>query len=102
MEKNNYDSPPRTSDRVYLSKCLRFKESSSTGECKIIDAEIVNISPGGMCISTNRTLSPGQIIRILLQFQDTEIEVPSIVAVMWSRPKEDNIEICELGLQFLT
>ncbi len=72
--------------------------SSAIGEEDIVNAETLNISHGGLCITTQSPLLQGEFIRLKLQIEDTKIKIPSFAQVKWVRPINGNFE---LGIEFL-
>lgn len=62
------------------------------------DAEIVDLSAGGACIRTSRTLEPGSRITFALNLKDIGEEVAFEAEVRWVR-REDSKNL--IGIKFL-
>jgi Tfp pilus assembly protein PilZ len=72
--------------------------SSAIGKEDTISAKTVNISHGGLCITTQSPLLVSEFIRLKLQVENTKINIPSFAEVRWVRPANGRYEI---GVEFL-
>lgn len=87
----------RTHSRTKVSKKSSY-EVSSSGRTEAHLAEILDISRGGACIRTERSLESGNVIRLKLDLMDNDIQIPCIAEVRWAR--SDNSKYM-VGLEFL-
>lgn len=93
MEKRAYSRK-----NMSLSIAYDVKEAERP---KSFKANVQNISKGGICIVGNNLSAPNSIVMLNLTLKDTNIKVPTIAEIRWSRPVKGKKEKYEIGLQFL-
>lgn len=84
--------------RIKILKPTTFETNTAKGEVERLDAEILDISAGGACIKTLRSLEAGRVIKLKLELKDADIYAPCIAEVMWAKPDNRKYKV---GLQFL-
>jgi hypothetical protein len=73
-------------------------EISTSTSKNSIDAATVNISKGGACIVTNRSLEPGRIVMFKRPLEEVDFELPGFAEVRWVAPDDDRFK---MGVHFL-
>lgn len=63
----------------------------------VFETEIINLSPAGACIKSERDLTPGTVVRLMLTIKDTFIQYPCLAEVKWASLGTG----CTAGLEFL-
>lgn len=93
MEKRAYSRK-----NMSLSIVYEVKEGERP---KSFKGNVQNISKGGICIVSNNLSAPDSIAMLNLTLKDTNIKVPTIAEIKWSKPVKDKKEKYKIGLQFL-
>jgi hypothetical protein len=80
---------------------VRYRELSVNSESlySCFSGEIANMSSGGMCLSTNRPLTPYSCIRCEVTLPSSPVGVPSLLQVRWVREVEEGVY--QSGLLYL-
>jgi Tfp pilus assembly protein PilZ len=89
----------RVHPRKEFLKSVMCEQGVSMRRSKAVDADVLNISTGGVCIMTERACRQGKLVRLWLPIQDMVIQVPTLAKVRWVAPVDGRFKI---GLQFLT
>jgi hypothetical protein len=63
------------------------------------DGVVLDVSQGGLGLSTDRSLREGEIVKLFLPLNQMNITVPVMAEVKWSRRMSS---ACQSGLRFLT
>ncbi len=63
------------------------------------DGLILDVSQGGLSVTTDFRLREGEIVKLMIPMKDTEISVPVMAEVKWSRKLPST---CQSGLKFLS
>lgn len=90
--------------RAYLRKNMSLSivyEVKKGERPKSFKGNVQNISKGGICIVSSNLSAPNSIAMLNLTLKDTNIKVPTIAEIRWSRPVKDKKEKYKIGLQFL-
>ena len=77
-----------------------FDVNTVNGEVESVDAEMLDISAGGLCIKADKIIEPGKVVRLKVSLDGMGVHVPSIAEVKWAGSAEGRDEF-EMGLQFL-
>lgn len=85
--------------RTELLKPVRCEVNSPIRGVQAVDAQMVDISKGGACISAEVPQEEGRVVRLWVSVHSTDVEIPSLAEVMWEKEDEDGYRT---GLQFLT
>jgi hypothetical protein len=87
----------RSHSRRALSKPLEVEISTSTSK-NSIDAATINISKGGACIVTDRSLEPGRIVMFKRPLEEVDFELLGFAEVKWVTSDDDRFKV---GVEFL-
>ncbi|MFQ5354359.1 MAG: PilZ domain-containing protein [Thermodesulfobacteriota bacterium] len=84
--------------RETLNKPSWFELNSFDQSSEPVDADIVDVSSAGACIQSNKVLDPGRVITLWMDLKHTDVQVPCIAEVRWSKAVNNQFK---MGLQFL-
>ncbi len=84
--------------RTPLNKTSWFEVNSFNQNTEPVDADIVDVSSAGACIQSEKVLDPGRVITLWMELKYTEVQVPCIAEVRWSKAVKNQFK---MGLQFL-
>ncbi len=84
--------------REKLNKPGWFELNSFDQSSEPVDADIVDVSSAGACIQSEKVLDPGRVITLWMELKYTDVQVPCIAEVRWSKAVNNQFK---MGLQFL-
>jgi len=94
----------RTHRRAVFSAAINASQLSQSGQGRaarhIVIGRTENVSAGGMCIRTNRSLKLSGVVRCELRLPGTRVHLPFLARVRWvdRRPGAHRFRV---GLQFI-
>ena len=97
MEKSKKRLEERKSFHKIVNFGLRAAESGR-GENMCFSGESLDISGGGLGLTTECVLRKGDVLRLQLPVYDTDITIPVFAEVIWTKPADDRYRT---GLRFL-
>jgi c-di-GMP-binding flagellar brake protein YcgR len=88
MAQGRIKTERREAERFALSRKITYEVSTdptlhSSGTAARDGALILNVSEGGVCLSTRKALKPEQIIKIDLPLAAVKTTVPTLAEVRW-------------------
>jgi len=84
--------------RTPVHKASWYEVNSFDQNTEPVDADIVDVSSAGACIQSEKVLDPGRVITLWLDLKYTEVQVPCIAEVRWTKAVNNKFK---MGLQFL-
>ncbi len=84
--------------RTPLNTASWFEVNSFDHNCEPVDTDIIDVSSAGACIQSEKVLDPGRVITLWLELKHTEVQVPCIAEVRWTKAVKNQFK---MGLQFL-
>ncbi|HET6464335.1 MAG TPA: PilZ domain-containing protein [Nitrospiria bacterium] len=95
---------PRQAQRFSLSINVTYEmsvhENSWQPAEKPTRGTVVNVSTGGLCLTTDEALKVGQVLKMALPLPNVEATAPTLAEVRWVQ-KENPTGIFQAGLRFL-
>jgi len=95
---------PRQAQRYLLSLNVNYETSVHEHSWQTIHkntkGKVLNVSTGGVCISTGEALRVGQVIRMALPLPHVEVTAPTLAEVRWVKTQEEK-GTYHAGLRFL-
>jgi hypothetical protein len=79
MSKREKRDHPRTE----FLKRVTCEIGTPVLSAEAVDVETLNISSGGACIMTERTLEPGRVVMLRCPHSDTDMPIPRLAKVRW-------------------
>lgn len=88
----------RSYPRRELFKHVTYEVGYTAQETEAVDAEIRNISRGGVCIAAVKAQDPGSIVMLMRPLKQSDFMVPSLAEVKWARRSNGGFT---MGLKFI-
>jgi c-di-GMP-binding flagellar brake protein YcgR len=94
----------RLHPRFAFAAQIATHQLSSPGKARtlrgVLRAKTENISAGGVCVRTNRSLKASGLVRCELRLPGTPVDVPFLAHVRWVE-KRSRFHTYRVGLQFV-
>lgn len=92
----------RQAQRFPLSEKVHYEPSvhETSMQTVRIEAQIQNVSAGGLCLLTKEALKTAQVIKIALPLPSVEASTPTLTEVRWVR-EDSGKGVYQAGLRFL-
>lgn len=87
--------------RQELLKHVTYEVGHTAQETETVDAEIRNISRGGVCLSAVKVQDPGSVVMLMRPLKHSDFMVPSLAEVRWARRSRSYNGGFRMGLKFI-
>lgn len=88
----------RINPRNEYLRPITYEISTPIRDPEVLDAELFDISAGGVCIIAREAYEKGTVVNLRLPLQGTDMVIPSLAEVRWTGPTDSKFKT---GLQFL-
>lgn len=97
MEQGNPDPERRKYVRLSANVEVKYTVIGKPGEIKVFST---NISAGGLCITTEKSLVADTPLQLEIKIPDLKDSIPALARVVWQKPSINSDQKFEIGVEF--